>query len=189
MPLKVTFELEDQDLKYFRTCIKQARESAATLTEDQITTKAEQMIAEVRASNVPAFVQQRIDSVQSLVDMTRDEEWNLAAQERKNVLAALAYFADPHDIIPDNVPVLGYIDDAIMIELVVSDLKHEIDSFTDFCKYRAEEKARNRNPNLSREEFLGIKRRELHDRMRRRRRSRTSVAGAGRRRTHFRLLG
>lgn len=188
MPLKVTFELEDKDLKYFRTCIKQARESAEKSTEAEITAKAEGMIAEVRASNVPAFVQQRIDSVQSLVDMTRDEEWDLAAQERKKVIAALAYFADPHDIIPDNVPVLGYIDDAIMIELVVSELKHEIDSFSDFCRYRKDEKARNRNPNLSRDEYLGIKRRELHDRMRRRRQSRSSAARGGRR-TRFRLLG
>ena len=188
MPLKVTFELEDKDLKYFRSCIKQARDSAEKSSEAEITAKAENMIAEVRSSNVPAFVQQRIDSVQSLVDMTRDAEWDLAAQERKKVLAALAYFADPHDIIPDNVPVLGYIDDAIMIELVVSELKHEIDSFTDFCKYRKEEKARNRNPNLSRDEYLGIKRRELHDRMRRRRRSRTSAARGGGR-TRLRLLG
>lgn len=188
MPLKVTFELEDKDLKYFRTCIKQARESAEKSPEAEITAKAEAMIAEVRASNVPAFVQQRIDSVQSLVDMTRDKEWDLAPQERKKVVAALAYFADPHDIIPDNVPVLGYIDDAIMIELVVSELKHEIDSFADFCRYRKEEKARNRNPDLSRDEYLGIKRRELHDRMRRRRRSRSSAA-RGSSRTRFRLLG
>jgi uncharacterized membrane protein YkvA (DUF1232 family) len=188
MPLKVTFELEDKDLEYFRTCIKQARESADKSSEQEITAKAEGMISEVRDSNVPAFVRQRIDSVQSLVDMVRDEEWDLATQERKKVVAALAYFADPHDIIPDNVPVLGYIDDAIMIELVVSELKHEIDSFTDFCKYRQGEKDRNRNPNLSRDEYLNIKRRELHDRMRRRRRSRTSAARGGGR-TRVRLLG
>ena len=187
MSLKVTFELEEKDLKFFRTCIKQARQNAANSSEAEITAKAEGMITEVRESNVPAFVRQRIDSVQSLVDMVRDEEWSLAARERNKVIAALAYFADPHDIIPDNVPVLGYIDDAIMIELVVSELKHEIESFTDFCKYRAGEQARNRNPNLSRDEYLGIKRRELHDRMRRRRRSRTSSARGSR--TRVRLLG
>ncbi len=188
MPLKVTFELEDKDLKFFRSIIKQARETAESVSEEEITSKAEEMIADVRTGSVPAFVVERVDKVQSLVDMLRDEEWDLASQERRKVTAALAYFTDPYDLIPDNVPVLGYIDDAIMIELVVSELKHEIDSFLDFCKYRKEEKARNRNPNLSREEYLGIKRRELHDRMRRRRRSKTSPVRGGTR-TRIRLLG
>ena len=70
---------------------------------------------------------------------------------------------------PDSVPVLGYLDDAIMIELVVKELQHEIEAFADFCRYREEEKARNRNPNLSRQEFLDVKRRNLQQRMRRRR--------------------
>ena len=48
----------------------------------------------------------------------------------------------------------------------------EIDAFLDFCRYR--ERARSRNPNLSREEYLAIKRRELHALMRRRRESRFS---------------
>ena len=75
-----------------------------------------------------------------------------------------------------------------MIELVVSELKNEIDSFDDFCKYRAEERARNRNPNLSREQYLGIKRRQLHERMRRRRTSKRARAGASARRTRVRLF-
>jgi uncharacterized membrane protein YkvA (DUF1232 family) len=187
MPLKVTFELEDKDLQFFRDSIKEAQQKAAHASEAEITAKAEAMIIEVRENNVPAFVEQRVDRVQSLVDMVRDVEWQLATKERKNVLAALAYFADPNDIIPDSVPVLGYIDDAIMIELVVSELKHEIDSFNDFCKYRREEQARNRNPNLSRDEYLDIKRRELHSRMRRRRTSSRSRAGSGRR-TRVRLF-
>jgi len=188
MALRVTFELEDKDLQFFRANIRQAQKKAGSSSAEEITSKAEEMIAEVRAGSVPAFVEQRIDRVQSLVDMVRDAEWQLAAKERKDVLAALAYFADPQDIIPDSVPVLGYIDDAIMIELVVSELKNEIDSFDDFCKYRAEERARNRNPNLSREQYLGIKRRQLHERMRRRRTSKRARAGASARRTRVRLF-
>ena len=185
MPLRVTFDLDDKDLRFFRANMKQAKTAAKQVGEDEILLKAEQMVEEVKASKVPLFVMQRIEQLNALIDMARDQEWALASNDRKNVLAALAYFADPQDIIPDDVPVLGYIDDAIMIELVVTELKHEIDAFNDFCRYRKEEKARNRNPNLSRDDYLTIKRRELHSRMRRRR----SSSGSGSaRRTRIRLF-
>ncbi len=171
MPLKVTFELEDKDLRFFRANMKQAQEAATKLSEEEILSKAIEMVEEVKSAKVPLFVQQRVNVLNSLVDMVRDAEWNLAAKERKNVLTALAYFADPQDMIPDSIPVLGFIDDAIMIELVVTELKHELDAFNDFCRYRQEEKARNRNPDLSREQYLEIKRRELQGRMRRRRKT------------------
>jgi len=187
MPLKVTFDLEDKDLRFFRNAMKQAKETAGTASEHEILERAKTMVEEVKAQEVPAFVRQRLDRLDALIGMAQDEEWALASQERKNVLAALAYFADPHDMIPDNIPVLGYIDDAIMIELVVSELKHEIDAFEDFCRYRVEEKSRNRNGNISRDEYLDIKRRELHARMRRRRSSVGSRA-TGPRRTRIRLF-
>ena len=186
MPLKVTFDLEDKDLKYFRSNMQQAKHVAEQATEEQILSRASAMVNEVKSHDVPAFVRQRLDHLAALIDMVQDEEWALASQERKNVLAALAYFADPQDMITDDIPVLGYIDDAIMIELVVSALKPEIDAFEDFCRYRREEQSRNRNPNVSREEYLTMKRRELHARMRRRRSSRSGRGGAGR--TRIRLF-
>jgi len=186
MSLKVTFDLEEKDLKFFRANMKQAKATAEQASEEQILARAANMVAEVRSQDVPAFVQQRLERLNALIDMAKDEEWALAAQERKNVLAALAYFADPQDMIPDNIPVLGYIDDAIMIELVVSELKPEIDAFEDFCRYRREEESRNRNPNVSREEYLAMKRRELHARMRRRRQARGGPSGG--RRTRIRLF-
>lgn len=187
MPLKVTFDLEDKDLKYFRDTMKHAQAAAQQVSEEEIIDAAEAMISEVEGAKVPMFVQQRVDKLSALIAMVRDEEWALASKERKNVVAALAYFADPADMIPDDIPVLGYVDDAIMIELVTSELKHEIDAFNDFCAYRDGEKARQRSSNLSREEYLEIKRRELHDRMRRRR-SATRSRSRGPGRTRLRLF-
>ncbi len=186
MPLRITFDLQDKDLRYFRGIMKKAQAAASSADEASIINKARAMVHEVREETVPAFVRQRVDSVEALIEMLDDSEWDLDKKERKNVLSALSYFSDPQDLIPDNVPVLGYIDDAIMIELVVNELQHEIDAFADFCAYRKSEKARNRNQNLSREEYLAIKRRELHQRMRRRRQSKRSSASSSR--TRFRLF-
>ena len=173
MSMRVTFDLDSKDLDYFRAVIKRARASADKAGEAEIIAKARAVIEQVGNSEVPMFVQQRIEKLESLITMLEDEEWALASPERKNVLSALSYFAEPEDIIPDNVPVLGYLDDAIMIELVVKELSHEIEAFADFCRYREEEKARSRNPNLSRQEYLDIKRRQLQQRIRRRRGSAT----------------
>lgn len=184
MALRVTFDLEDKDLQFFRAQMKRALDSAERAPESEVLDRAEGMIKEVAESNVPRFVLQRIERLQVLIDMLRDKEWSLSANERKNVVAALAYFADPEDIIPDNVPVLGYIDDAIMVELVVTELTHEIDAFEDFRRYRREEASRNRSPDVSRDEWLAVKRRDLHARMRRRRRGVSTRSN----RTRFRLF-
>ena len=168
MPLRVTFELEDEDLAYFQSNMQKAQTRAASMPAEEVLRAADERIAEANRAKLPEFVEERVTKVGALIEMMRDDEWGLPEAERKNVLAALVYLCEPEDLIPDEVPVLGYVDDAIMIELVVRELRPEIDAFLDFCRYRADERVRNRNPDLSREEYLEIKRRELHARMRRR---------------------
>ena len=96
------------------------------------------------------------------------------------MLTALAYFAEPNDIIPDDVPVVGYLDDAIMIELCVRELKHEVEAYDDFCTFRRDEaEGRGMDPvTVGRAEWLEGRRQELQERMRRRRSSYSS-AGMG----------
>ncbi len=187
MSMRVSFDLENKDLEYFRAVIKRAKAAAGKVGEAEIIAKARSVIEELGSAEVPVFVQQRITKLESLIAMVEDEEWALASPERSNVLSALSYFAEPQDIIPDSVPVLGYLDDAIMIELVVKELQHEIEAFADFCQYRKEEQARNRNPNVSRQEFLAVKRQALQQRMRRRRGA-AARRPAGGTRPRFRLF-
>jgi uncharacterized membrane protein YkvA (DUF1232 family) len=87
------------------------------------------------------------------------------------VLSALVYFCDPKDVIPDSVEVLGFLDDAVMIELCMRELKHEIDAYDDFCDYRQHEASRRglAPETLGRTDWLDSRREELLDRMHSRR--------------------
>ncbi|MGD8418205.1 MAG: YkvA family protein [Pseudomonadales bacterium] len=176
MPFRVTFDLDDKDLRYFRANMKQAQAAAAKLEEADVIVNAEKMVEEIKNAKVPMFVAVRVAKLSALIDMVKDEEWGLSGKERRNVISALAYFADPQDMIPDNIPVLGFIDDAIMIELLTSELRPEIDAYNDFCGYRREA-ANRRGGGVTREEFLASKRTALHSRMRRRRASSRAPSG------------
>jgi len=46
-----------------------------------------------------------------------------------SILAALNYFVDPFDLIPDEIPFLGYIDDATVVDFAVAKAKRALDDF------------------------------------------------------------
>lgn len=170
MSLRISFELSDRDLKHFRKIAKNARAKAKDATEDDIVKAAEELLKEVKAVKAPDFISDRLESLRNMINMLRDEEWGLGKPERENVLSALAYFCDPEDLIPDATPGFGFLDDAIMVELIVRELKHEIEAYADFCRYRDREKKRT-GKGTDRADWLDNKRKELHSRMRRRKRS------------------
>ncbi len=168
--MKVTFNLSDADLKYFRKVMRDVRDKHKRSSEDQIIESARALIDAVSATSVPDFITERIEKLSRLIDMLEDEEWALAGRDRERVVRGMAYFAEPDDMIPDKVPVLGFLDDAIMVELVVGELQHELEAYDDFCHFRQSHEGRygDEDP-ATREEWLDARRRSLHQRMRRRR--------------------
>ena len=113
---------------------------------------------------------QRLTQLEWMVKMLEDNEWDMEGKDRSRVADGLIYFAEGEDMIPDRVPGLGYLDDAIMIELVVQDLRHEIEAYEDFRDYRARVRSESgRRAGVTREQWLENRRKELHSRIRRRR--------------------
>lgn len=183
--MKVSFDLSDKDLRHFRRIMSEVREKCASLPESAIISSARGLLESIRETEVPDFVRQRIEKLERLIDMLEDEEWALAGRDRERVLRGMAYFAEPEDMIPDRIPVLGYLDDAIMIELVVREMKNEIDAYEEFCTFRTREEART-GRDISREDWVASKRKELMDNMRERMTRRSRGGG---RFTRFSFLG
>jgi uncharacterized membrane protein YkvA (DUF1232 family) len=165
--MKISFELSDKDLRYFRQVLQKVRKGRNAENEEVILREAEALLKEVKETDAPVFIRGRIAQLAKLLDMVEDADWRLEGPDRKRVLNALAYFADPDDLIPDRVPGLGYLDDAIMVELVVQDLKHEIEAFDAFVEFRKEKK----KEKAATAEGLEKRRQSLQRRMRRRPRS------------------
>jgi uncharacterized membrane protein YkvA (DUF1232 family) len=159
--MRITLDLSEADVRYFRSCLKTVRKGTLALDESVVLKAAGDLMAQVAAAAAPDYVRERIEKLSVLVRMLEDQRWQLTGRDRARVLNVLAYFVDPDDLIPDRIPGLGYLDDAIMVELVLQELKHEIEAYQKFCEFQATARA---------PEEIERKRVALQNRMRRGRR-------------------
>ena len=171
MSMKISFELTDRDLGFFRNALKQSRAAVKDAEDVEIIDAIRDVLDEIRkADPLPDFVGKRIPELESLLSMLTDDEWQLPEADRERLLATFVYFADPEDILPDDIPVIGYLDDVIIIELVVRELIHVREAYEDFCRFREDfEKQTDSGVDpVIRRDRLDRQRQQLHQRMRRR---------------------
>ena len=136
MPYKLTIELSDRDLRHFRRELKKARAAVQITDDDEILSAANDLVQTMRGTDLPDFVRDRLHRLETLLAMINDPDWPLDEDERNPVLSGLAYLCDPEDLIPDDIPGIGMLDDAVMIELVFRELRHELEAYNDFLTYR-----------------------------------------------------
>ncbi len=170
MPLEISFTLSDRDLKRFQEIIDKARNCVdCDARMHDIEDAARKLLKETDSADMPDFVATRLQKLGIVIDMINDTEWGLNDEERRQVLVALAYLCDPDDMIPDHIPGLGFLDDAIYAEIVLRELKSEIELYEEFCAFRNAEEARRakrgEDVKVGREEWLAEKRASLHKKM------------------------
>jgi len=175
----INFELSPTDLAYFRQKLLSACDACKKLTRDEIIEKASDTLAQVRASNTSDFIRERLDQLNILINMLNDQRWDMSDEDSQRVLSALSYFSNPQGLIPDDLPVLGLLDDAIMVEIVCKELQHEMQAYQDFQQYLQEKQPATKAATAqaadaetdtdNKSEWLEERRQQLHSRMRRRR--------------------
>jgi uncharacterized membrane protein YkvA (DUF1232 family) len=167
MPVKIVLELSDEDLGYFRRVMDDVWKKNAKRAEKELVAAARRLLRQATKVKAPEYVQTRLADLAVLLDMLDDAEWPLPEEHRRRIASAVGYFAVAKDMIPDKIPGIGFLDDALMAELVLQELKHELEGYRDFCEYRGNESTL-RGKRASREDWLAAKRRQIFMRIRRR---------------------
>lgn len=181
MSMQIAFEVHDDDLERFAVMVRRLKaEMPAKMDAGTLAGLVRAKLNAVRMSdNTPGFVLDRIDQLEQLADMAEDAEWGLEGEDRDRVCGALFYFSEPNDLIPDRVPVFGFLDDALMVELSLRDFEPELDAYKKFCGFRSAERQRRAergsSDKVTKQDWLADQRALLHHHMRERR----SAAQAG----------
>jgi len=167
MGMSVQFELSDKDLSYFYDVLHKARSTAALGSEASIIDKATCLLNEVEnTEKFPPFIALGFQHLHILMEMLSDSDWNIPGEQKTEVLNVLAYFVDGYDLIPDDIPGIGYLDDVIMIELVVKELAKEFKNYSEFQHYREQESKIHHKEHVSRDEWEDHNRVAMYQRMR-----------------------
>ena len=173
MPVKIVLELGEEDLDYYRRVLDSVWKKNQKRAEKELIDGARRLLKQATKAKAPEYVQTRLADLEILCSMLDDSEWPLEDEDRNRIRAAVGYFAVAKDMIPDKIPGLGFLDDALMAELVSRELQPELDGYRDFCEYR-ENEATLRGNKVSREDWLAAKRRQVWLRIRRRQDERRS---------------
>jgi uncharacterized membrane protein YkvA (DUF1232 family) len=67
-----------------------------------------------------------IEQVKLLYKMLFDRELALTWETKASIIAALDYFISPDDAVPDAIPVVGWIDDALVVMFAIHSVRAEI---------------------------------------------------------------
>jgi uncharacterized membrane protein YkvA (DUF1232 family) len=135
--MKITFTLDATDLAYFKDLFKKVKKHGSDLAPEKVVADVKGLIGRVRAAKkVPSFVLEAIGNLEALIQMLEDKDYALPPKIGSEILAGIAYFSNPQDLVPDTLPGLGYLDDAIMIKFLEEQFAYELAGYKKFCRFR-----------------------------------------------------
>ncbi len=136
--MRITFELEPADIEHFEAALARCHRAVRDADEADVLDAAKMTLDRLCAGRLPKYIRERLSVVQRLILLLEDEEWSLPQPERTGVIETLVYFSDPDDLIDDEVAVIGLLDDAIMLELLLRGQRRVLRAWERFRAFRAQ---------------------------------------------------
>lgn len=134
-------KLADAAVLAFNCDLQGVNEHAPSVDADQITSLARWLQA-LPAATAEATISLRLARAESLRRMLDDPEWPLPEEIARSGRRLLDYIRRIDDLIPDDLPLIGHLDDALLVELSWSEFAGEVQDYLDYCRFRGEFRVR-----------------------------------------------
>lgn len=126
------------DLERFNRLLSRLGRRSDPLDIDRLATAARQLSA-ATDEDAPACIAQRIPWIEAVAAMVADPDWQAANEVADCARLVVDYVNDPCGLIPDWLPRVGRLDEAIVVDTAWPLLGGETASYRDFARLRGVE--------------------------------------------------
>jgi uncharacterized membrane protein YkvA (DUF1232 family) len=131
-----TFEIDEQSLALFNELLTRLDLSQGPLERDQLVTAARDLAIRSGTSRAAICIHERMRRAAAIDRMLHDHAWKATDQVVQPAQAVVEYVRRDNDLIPDAMPTVGRLDDAIVVDVAWPALAAEVADFIDFCRLR-----------------------------------------------------
>jgi uncharacterized membrane protein YkvA (DUF1232 family) len=124
------------DLDRFNRLLARLGRHSAPLDIDRLATAARQLSATPDDEAAPACIAQRISWIEAVAAMAADPDWEAANDVADCARLVMDYVNDPCGLIPDWLPRVGRLDEAIVVDAAWPLLGGEAAGYRDFARLR-----------------------------------------------------
>ena len=133
--------LQPAAMAEFNTLLQAVNCEAPAVDADQLATLARWLLA-LPSEHAQATLSERLARAEQVRQMLADPAWQLSPAWRERAAKLVDYLRRTDDLIPDDQPLVGHLDDALLIELSWPTFAGEAQDYRDFCRFRRESKPR-----------------------------------------------
>jgi hypothetical protein len=131
--------LHDDAMAGFNALLAHLDANAPSVSADQLSTLARWLQQQPRHDAI-ALLSERLTRAEHLRRMLQDDDWELDEDLRARAQQLLSYLRQVDDLIHDDLPLLGQLDDALLVELTWPAFSGESQDYLDFCRFRTVER-------------------------------------------------
>lgn len=106
------------------------------LNSDQLASAARDLEASPRHGRAPRCIQQRMRRAAAIDLMLADPDWQPSGSPAETAATVVEYLRGARRLLPKSLPVVGHLDDAIVVEQAWRAVAEEIADYLDFCRLR-----------------------------------------------------
>ena len=136
-----TIALGDAAVRRFNKLLAQIAPNAPSVSADQLVTLA-RWLEQQPTDRAVAILSERLGRAEHLRRMLNDSDWDVCVDMRERARMLTSYLQQVDDLIPDDQPLVGHLDDALLVELSWPAFEGETRDYADFCRFRAAERPR-----------------------------------------------
>lgn len=130
------YSIDPLALQHFNELLENLELRHPPLDSDQVASAARELVDQPLGGRAPPCIQQRVRRGAAVDRMMTDPEWDVVATSAFTVAMVVAYLRGHHTLIPNDVPVVGRLDDAIVVEASWPAIAQEVSNYLDFCRIR-----------------------------------------------------